>query len=66
VSHNCHQSLALSGSFVALRNNFDTLAHIADELLDVLDLLGGVAQQEVSVSIDPELDSLLELLDQGN
>jgi len=63
VSHNVHQKLLFAISLIGLRNYFDAFRDLLHENFDILDLLGGVVEQEVGVGFDPIVDGLLQLFD---
>lgn len=64
VSHDLHKEFLLLLSLSVPWKVLDTSGDLPNEGLDVLNLLHGVVEQEVDVSVDPKHDGVLELLDQ--
>jgi hypothetical protein len=64
VSHDLHETLLLTLSFSLFRWSLNTFINFFNELLDVSHLLKSVLVEEVSVSVNPLVDSHLEFSDQ--
>jgi len=64
VLHDLHKSVFLRLSLTGFREVLNAFLDSLDEILDVGNLSGGVLEKELSVLLDPFVDSGMELLDE--
>lgn len=65
VSHDLGQKLVVGLLAQILGQNLDSILDLFYEVLNVLDLLGGVVVEEASELLDPAVDDGLQFLDEG-
>jgi len=64
MGHNLHKKFLVFIGSSTFWGNSDSCLDTCDELIDILDLLVSVIKEEASVSVDPEGDCVLELLNE--